>query len=144
MNTPETNRYHELIDKSFNRGTIEADDIRCILTSGEVELLPLLHDAYQILYRYFRNRVKIHIIIHPQILTPQYCLQVLCLFRFAVPQAEIRASAGREYHMRSLQSLCLYAANSLFAENYLTAGGDTLDTIRQLVQDSGFIVEELE
>lgn len=330
MSTPETNRYQELIAKSFDRGTIEADDIRWILTSDEVELLPLLHAAYQIRYRYFGNRVKIHIlhnvqsggctedckycaqsgeakgaaesypmksdeeiiegarqafnagafrhcmvfsgrdlsekridricavvekikslfpmeicisagflsekdgkrlvnagvnrynhnlntssafygqicttheyrqrvetiatakdcgldicsgviigmgettadiiqmtrqlhdveansipvnffipvdghrIIQPQILTPPYCLKVLCLFRFAVPQAEIRASAGREYHMRSLQSLCLYAANSLFAEGYLTASGDTLDTTRQLIEDSGFVVEGLE
>lgn len=327
MGTPETNRYHELVDKSFNQGTIDADDIRWMLTSDEVELLPLLHAAYRIRYRYFQNRVKIHIlhnvqsggctedckycaqsgdapgaaeiypmkndeeiiegarqafdagafrhcmvfsgrdlnekridrictvvekikslfpmeicisagflsekdgkklvaagvnrynhnlntssgfygqicttheyqqrvetiatakdcgldicsgiiigmgettediiqmtrelqgvdadsipvnffipvdghhIVHPQILTPQYCLKVLCLFRFAVPQAEIRASAGREYHMRSLQSLCFYAANSLFAEGYLTAGGDTLDTTRQLIEDMGFCVE---
>ena len=330
MRTSETDRYHELIDKSLNRGTVEADDIRWILTSGEVQLLPLLQAAYQVRYRYFENRVKIHIlhnvqsggctedckycaqsgeaagaaeiypmksdeeiiegarqafnagafrhcmvfsgkdlsekridhicavvkkikslfpmeicvsagflsendgkkladagvnrynhnlntssgfygqictthdyrqrvetiatakhcgldicsgviigmgettediiqmtrelhdvdansipvnffipvdghrIIHPQILTPQYCLKVLCLFRFAVPQAEIRASAGREYHMRSLQSLCLYPANSLFAEGYLTAGGDTLDMTRQLIEDSGFVVEGIE
>ena len=59
MRTPETKRYEELIDKSFDRGTIEADDIEWILTSDEVELLPLLHAAYQIRYRYFKNRVNI-------------------------------------------------------------------------------------
>jgi biotin synthase len=85
-----------------------------------------------------------HRILHPQTLTPRYCLKVLCLFRLAVPQAELRASAGREYHLRSLQSLCLYPANSLFAQGYLTTGGDTLDTTRQLIEDSGFVVEGLE
>jgi len=85
-----------------------------------------------------------HRILRSQTLTPHYCLKVLCLFRFAIPQAEIRASAGREYHLRSLQSLCLYAANSLFAEGYLTTGGDTLDATRQLIEDSGFSVEGTE
>ncbi len=85
-----------------------------------------------------------HRIIHPQILTPHYCLKVLCLFRLAVPKAEIRASAGREYHLRSLQSLCLYPANSLFAEGYLTTGGDSLDSTRQLIEDSGFVLEGLD
>ena len=330
INTTNSNRYNELIAKSFNQGTIDDDDIRWILAGDDVELLPLLDAAYQIRYRYFENRVKIHIlhnvqsggctedckycaqsgaaqdgaevypmksdgeiiegarqafeagafrhcmvfsgkdlgekridricgvvekikslypmeicisagflskedgqrlaaagvnrynhnlntssrfygeictsheyqqrvdtivtakacgldvcsgviigmgetiediirmarelkgveansipvnffipvdghrIMHPQTLTPQYCLKVLCLFRFAVPQAEVRASAGREYHLRSLQSLCLYPANSLFAQGYLTTGGDTLDTTRQLIEDSGFVIEGLE
>lgn len=330
MNTSESNKYQELVEKSFHQGTIDDDDIRWILTGDEVELLPLLDAAYRIRYRYFQNRVRIHIlhniqsggctedckycaqsgaspegadiypmksdeeiiegarqaseagafrhcmvfsgkdlgvkridricsvvekikslyrmeicisagflskadgqklvaagvnrynhnlntssgfygeicttheyrqrvdtivtakdcgldicsgaiigmgettediiqmarelkrvaansipvnffipvaghrIINPQTLTPRYCLKVLCLFRFAVPQAEIRASAGREYHLRSLQSLCLYPANSLFAEGYLTTGGDALDTTRQLIEDSGFVVEGLE
>ena len=330
MQPAESNKYYELVEKSFNQGSIDDDDIRWILTGEDVELLPLLDAAYRIRYRYFENRVKIHIlhnvqsggctedckycaqsgaspggveiypmkddeeiiegarqafeagafrhcmvfsgkdlgkkridrictvvekikslypmeicisagflseedgqklaaagvnrynhnlntssdfygeictthqyqqrvdtiftakacgldicsgaiigmgettedimqmtreltrveansipvnffipvdghrIIHPQALTPGYCLKVLCLFRFAVPQAEIRAAAGREYHLRSLQSLCLYPANSLFAEGYLTTGGDTLDTTRQLIEDSGFVVEGLE
>jgi len=85
-----------------------------------------------------------HRIPRPQVLTPQYCLKVLCLFRLAVPKAEVRASAGREYHLRSLQSLCLYPANSLFAEGYLTTGGNSMDSARQLIEDSGFVVEGIE
>ena len=85
--------------------------------------------------------VEGHRIENPPKLTPRYCLKVLCAFRLAVAKAEIRASAGREYHLRSLQSLCLYAANSLFAEGYLTAGGDTVDQTKQMIEDSGFEVE---
>ena len=36
-------------------------------------------------------------------LTPEYCLRVLCLFRFLNPKAEIRMAAGREMHLRSLE-----------------------------------------
>lgn len=36
-------------------------------------------------------------------LSPDYCLKILCLFRFINPQAEIRTAAGREYHLRSVE-----------------------------------------
>jgi len=85
--------------------------------------------------------VEGHRIENPQKLTPYYCLKVLSAFRLAVPKAEIRASAGREYHLRSLQSLCLYPANSLFAEGYLTTGGDALETTKKMIEDSGFEIE---
>jgi biotin synthase len=84
-----------------------------------------------------------HRISNYQKLTPQYCLKVLSVFRFAVPKAEIRAAAGREYHLRSQQALCLYAANSIFAKGYLTIGGDDIDTTRQMIEDSGFEIEKL-
>lgn len=83
-----------------------------------------------------------HRISNYQKLTPQYCLKVLSVFRFAVPRAEIRAAGGREYHLRSQQALCLYAANSIFAKGYLTTGGDDIDITRQMIEDSGFEVEE--
>lgn len=85
--------------------------------------------------------VEGHRISHFQKLTPQYCLKVLCAFRFAVPRTEIRAAGGREYHLRSLQSLCLYAVNSVFARGYLTTGGDDVDTTIQMIEDSGFVIE---
>lgn len=85
--------------------------------------------------------VEGHRIEHPQKLTPHYCLKVLSAFRLAVPKAEIRAAAGREYHIRSLQSLCLYPANSLFAQGYLTAGGDTVGATKQMIEDAGFEIE---
>ena len=36
-------------------------------------------------------------------LTPQYCLKVLCLFRFVNPSKEIRVAGGREVNLRTLQ-----------------------------------------
>lgn len=74
----------------------------------------------------------------PRNLTPEYCLRVLCLFRFLNPKAEVRISAGRELHLRSLQVLALYPANSLFLEGYLNArGGRARDTL-QMIRDAGF------
>ena len=76
-----------------------------------------------------------------QKLTPAYCLKVLSVFRFAIPNAEIRAAGGREYHLRSLQPLCLFAVDSIFVQGYLTVGGDSLETTRQMIEDSGFAIE---
>ncbi len=73
-------------------------------------------------------------------LTPAYCLRVLCLFRFLNPKAEIRMAAGREMHLRSLEPLGLYVANSLFLQGYLNArGGSDLRTLR-MIKDAGFTI----
>ncbi len=82
-----------------------------------------------------------HRLVQPQKLTPHYCLKVLSVFRFTNPRAEIRAAAGREYHLRSLQGLSLYPANSIFAKGYLTTSGDDIASVRQMINDFGFVVE---
>lgn len=74
----------------------------------------------------------------PQTLTPEYCLRVLCMFRFMCPRAEVRISAGREYHLRSLQALALYPANSLFLEGYLNSTGSKARETLQMIRDAGF------
>lgn len=76
----------------------------------------------------------------PQNLSPGYCLRVLCLFRFLNPRAEIRIAAGREYHLRALEVMSLYPANSLFMDGYLnTRGKSRRDTLRMIV-DAGFSI----
>ena len=73
-------------------------------------------------------------------LTPEYCLRVLCLFRFLNPEAEIRIAAGREIHLRDMEALSLYAANSLFIEGYLnTKGSSRLKTLA-MIRDAGFTI----
>ena len=74
-------------------------------------------------------------------LTPEYCLRVLCLFRFVNPKAEIRIGGGREGHLRGLQALALYPANSLFIEGYLVTRGDSVNEVYQLIEDAGFELE---
>lgn len=77
-------------------------------------------------------------------LTPSYCLKILAVFRLALPLCEIRCAGGREYHLRSMQSLSLYPANSIFAQGYLTTGGDSLEDTVKMIQDAGFILDKVE
>jgi len=77
----------------------------------------------------------------PQNLSPQYCLKILCLFRFINPKAEIRTAAGREYHLRSLEVMSLYAANSLFMEGYLNTRGKSRQDTLQMIVDAGFTIK---
>ena len=74
-------------------------------------------------------------------LTPEYCLRVLCLFRLMNPRSEIRMAAGREIHLRSLQPLGLYPANSLFLQGYLNARGSSDAATLRMIRDMGFAIE---
>ena len=69
--------------------------------------------------------------------TPWYCLRVLSVFRLLNPRAELRASAGREIHLRSLQPLALLVANSIFLGNYLTEEGQAASADWQMLEDLG-------
>ena len=73
-------------------------------------------------------------------LNPRYCLKVLCLARLANPASEIRIAGGRELHLRSLQPLGLYAANSLFVGDYLTTKGQPAAEDYRMLEDLGFTV----
>ena len=73
-------------------------------------------------------------------LTPEYCLRVLCLFRFMNPQADIRVAAGRELHLRDLEVMALYPANSLFLSGYLNAEGAPAVKTLRMIQDAGFTI----
>ena len=74
-------------------------------------------------------------------LSPGYCLKILCLFRFLNPLAEIRTAAGREYHLRSLEVMSLYPANSLFMDGYLNTRGKSRSDTLQMIIDAGFTIK---
>ncbi len=74
-------------------------------------------------------------------LTPYRCLRILCLARFLIPSREIRIAAGREFHLRSLEAMSLYPANSLFVDGYLTTEGESADVVHQMIRDLGFEVD---
>jgi biotin synthase len=74
-------------------------------------------------------------------LNPRQCLRILCLFRFLLPSQEIRIAGGREVHLRSLQPLGLYAANSIFVGDYLTTPGQSAHQDWAMIQDAGFVLE---
>jgi len=73
-------------------------------------------------------------------LTPNYCLKVLAMFRLINPEREIRIAGGRELHLRSLQALGLYAANSIFVGDYLTTKGQLPEADYAMICDLGFEV----
>jgi len=74
-------------------------------------------------------------------LDPRYCLKTLCLFRLFNPDRELRIAGGREVHLRSMQPLGLYPANSMFVGDYLTTPGQMPDADFQMIRDLGFEVE---
>jgi len=74
-------------------------------------------------------------------LTPTRCLNILALFRFLNPKTSLRISGGREVHLRSLQALGLYVANSIFIGDYLTTKGQTGEDDLGMIRDLGFEIE---
>ena len=74
----------------------------------------------------------------PQDLTPEFCLRVLCAFRLANPTADLRCAAGREHHLRSLEAMCLYPANSIFMDGYLNSRGAERERTYRMIRDAGF------
>jgi biotin synthase len=73
-------------------------------------------------------------------LTPQQCLRTLCMFRFVNPTSELRIAGGREKHLRTLQPLGLYVANSIFVGDYLTTQGQPPQEDYNMIRDLGFEV----
>jgi biotin synthase len=71
-------------------------------------------------------------------LNPRDCLRALCLFRFVNPTSELRIAGGRERHLRSLQPLGLYVANSIFVGDYLTTQGQAPTEDYEMIADLGF------
>lgn len=71
-------------------------------------------------------------------LSPRDCLRTLAMFRLMLPETEIRISGGREVHLRTLQPLGLYPANSMFVSDYLTTSGQPADEDFRMIEDLGF------
>jgi biotin synthase len=73
-------------------------------------------------------------------LNPRYCLKALCLMRLVNPSSEIRIAGGRELHLRSLQALGLYVANSVFVGDYLTTKGQAPEADYKMIEEMGFTI----
>jgi biotin synthase len=80
---------------------------------------------------------------HRERLSPADCLKTLAMFRLINPTRDLRVAGGREEALRSQQPLALYAANSLFAEGYLTTGGQGAEDDIAMIEDAGFRVAEI-
>jgi biotin synthase len=71
-------------------------------------------------------------------LNPRYCLKALALVRLANPRCELRIAAGRQMHLRALQPLGLYPANSIFIGDYLTTKGSPPEDDFRMIEALGF------
>lgn len=74
-------------------------------------------------------------------LQPLECLRILAMVRLVHPDTEVRAAAGREQHLRSLQATALELVNSIFLGDYLTSEGQAGQDDLQMIADAGFVVE---
>lgn len=79
--------------------------------------------------------------VDTSILTPNYCLKVLCLARLLVPQADIRCAAGREIYFRGDEKRLLSVVNYIFASGYLTEDGQGIKDTIKAITDAGFTYE---
>lgn len=71
-------------------------------------------------------------------LPPWEILRAFAVFRFVLPQAQIRTAGGREVNLRDLQALALAGGlNGLMIGGYLTTDGRSPQTDRQLLRDLG-------
>ena len=77
-------------------------------------------------------------------LTPGECLRALAMFRLVNPATDLRAAGGREVCIGAMQPLCLYAANSIFTQGYLTTPGQGYSEDVKLLHDAGFEIGAIE
>ena len=112
----------DIVDMAFELRSLEAESIPVNFLNA-IEGTPLQNINY---------------------LTPNFCLTVLSMFRFVNPKSEIRISGGREIHLRTLQPLGLYAANSMFVGDYLTTRGQAPESDYRMIEDLGFEITKEE
>ncbi|MEI7437224.1 MAG: biotin synthase BioB [bacterium] len=74
-------------------------------------------------------------------LKPSECLRILAMLRLVLPDREVRVAGGREACLGAMQSLALFAADSMFTRGYLTTGGQGLAKDRAMINDAGFVLE---
>ncbi len=75
---------------------------------------------------------------HNKPLEPLEILRAFAVFRFILPQAQIRTAGGREVNLRDLQALVLNGgANGIMIGGYLTKAGRGTDRDLQMLKDLG-------
>jgi biotin synthase len=71
-------------------------------------------------------------------LEPMEALHIIALYRFMLPDRELKIAGGRENILRDMQSWIFFAGGSSFLiGNYLTTFGRTPDQDHQMLRDLG-------
>lgn len=80
---------------------------------------------------------------HANYLTPMECLKTLALYRFLLPNKQIKVCGGREKNLRELQSWIFMAgASGMMTGNYLTKAGRDPKIDQQMISDLGLEIAE--
>lgn len=84
----------------------------------------------------FLNPIKGTPLENAKRLSPREILKIIALFRFVLPEKDIRVCGGREVNLRDLQSWIFYAgANGMMTGGYLTTCGRNPELDRQMIDD---------
>ena len=76
-------------------------------------------------------------------LTPLECLKTIAVYRFLLPERQIKVCGGRERNLRELQSWIFMAgASGMMTGNYLTKAGRDPEVDRRLISDLGLGIAE--
>ncbi len=77
-----------------------------------------------------------------QTLEPMRILQIIALYRFILPRANLKVAGGRVLNLRDLQSWIFYAGcTSILSGNYLTTAGRAVEEDMQMIKDMGLLCE---
>ena len=80
---------------------------------------------------------------HADFLAPMECLKILALYRFLLPDKQIKVCGGREKNLRELQSWIFMAgASGMMTGNYLTKAGRDPKLDQQMISDLGLEIAE--
>jgi len=75
-------------------------------------------------------------------LEPKEILRIIALYRFILPQTNMKIAGGRVLNLRDLQSWMFYAgANGILSGNYLTTTGRAVKEDVQMLTDLGLQVD---
>ncbi len=73
------------------------------------------------------------------LLSPMEVLITLAIFRFILPDKDIKVCGGKEKNLRQLLPLAIVAGcNSLMTGNYLTTPGRNAESDIEMIRDLGF------
>jgi biotin synthase len=73
---------------------------------------------------------------HAPPISPMTALQIIAVFRFVLPDKQIKIAGGREHCLRDLQSWIFYAgASSCMVGSYLTTTGRKIEDDFQMIKD---------
>jgi len=73
-------------------------------------------------------------------LTPREILRIIAMYRFILPETNLKIAGGRVLNLRDLQSWIFYAgATGILSGNYLTTAGRPVKEDMQMLSDLGLV-----